>query len=212
MNNNFSPNMIKAYQTCPKKYYYQYIDHLNLPKSSQPFEKGKKIHALANYRLQGVKIDRIETSLNEEEQKIWEILKQNHFYNMECFKSEFNLSIKFGNNFWLGGRIDAIVKNGNDYYILDYKTGKIPNNPEYDPQTMIYLLCTHEYLKKYNNLSFVYINLREKNNYIIEFNDRLKKQYEEELLKICKKISSDTLFPEDYTQCKLCEYKKIDTL
>lgn len=210
MNNNFSPNMIKTYQTCPKKYYYQYIEHLNLPKSSQPFEKGKKIHALANYRLQGIKIDRIETALNENEQKIWETLKQNPFYNMDCFKSEFNISIKL-TEFWIGGRIDAIVRNGDDYFILDYKTGKTPDNPEYEPQTMIYLLCAHEYLKNYNHLSFVYVNLKDKKNYIIEFNNELKKQYEEQLLKLCTQISSDKLFSENHTQCKFCEYQKIDT-
>lgn len=209
MNNSFSPNMIKTYLACPKKYYYQYIEHIIMPKSILPFEKGKNIHAIANYYLQGIKIDRIESALTQEERNIWEYLKQNPFYNMDYFKSEFNLSVKLS-DFWLGGRIDAIVQNGEDYYILDYKTGKTPDNAEYDPQTMIYMLCADKYLKKYDNLSFVYINLKNKTNKVIKFNDNLKNEYEQKLTEICKKISTDTTYKENKTQCTFCEYKKFD--
>lgn len=209
MDNIFSPNMIKTYITCPKKYYYQYIEHLSMPKSVLPFEKGKKIHALANYYLQRVKIDRIETALTQEEKRIWESLKQNPYYNMDYFKSEFTISTKLA-NYWLGGRIDAVVTQGDNYYILDYKTGQTPQNPEFDPQTMIYLLCMDKYLKNYDKLSFVYINLKEKNNYVVEFNENLKKQYEEKLSEICSKITQDKVFTPNQSQCKYCEYSKFD--
>lgn len=233
MLNNFSPNMIKTYFSCPKKYYFRYVENINVPQSSLPFEKGKKIHALANYYLQKIKIDRIETTLNKTEREVWELLKQNPFYNMECVKSEFTLSIKLSfptacgdfplqrdrnldepnlnNNqdFWLGGRLDAIVHSGNDYYILDYKTGSVPQNPQYDPQTMIYLLCADRFIKDYNNLSFVYIDLKKKQNHIIEFNLELKSKYEQGLLKICNQIKSDTIFECKHNDCKYCEFNKI---
>ena len=113
--NSFSPNMIKTYQACPKKYYFQYVENINMPKSLLPFEKGKKVHALANYYLQKIKIDRIESALNDSEREVWELLKENPFYNMDYLKSEFMLSIKLS-DFWLGGRLDAIVHKENDYY------------------------------------------------------------------------------------------------
>ena len=81
--NNFSPNMIKTYLTCPKKYYFLYVENINVPKSALPFEKGKKIHALANYYLQKIKIERIETALTDTERRVWELLKQNPFYNKD---------------------------------------------------------------------------------------------------------------------------------
>ncbi len=215
--NNFSPNMIKTYQACPKKYYFQYVENINVPKSAVPFEKGKKIHALANYYLQKIKIDRIETALTGAEHEIWELLKQNPFYNMECVKSEFALSIKLGYlspendcaSYWLGGRLDALVHSGGDYFILDYKTGSIPKNPRYDPQTMVYLLCADRYLKDYNLLSFVYIDLKNKQNHVIEFNSVLKTQYEQELYKICTQITSDSLYKCNPEFCKFCEFNKI---
>ncbi len=209
MINNYSPNMIKTYINCPRKFYYQYIEHINIPKSQDPFEKGKKIHALANYYLKGIKIDRLEMALNQEEKEVWELLKNNPFYNMDYSLSEFSLSIKL-DNYWLGGRIDGIVHNGDDYYILDYKTGQIPQNPEFDPQTMIYMLCCDKFIKNYNKLSFVYINLKEKNNYVIEFSPKLKTQYELALKEICEKITNDNLYEKNYSDCKFCEYSVLD--
>lgn len=200
--------MIKTYLTCPKKYYYQYVENVAMPKSSLPFEKGKKIHALANYYLQNIKIDRIETALTDAEFEIWELLKQNPFYNMDYLKSEFTLMLKLS-DFWLGGRLDALVNNGDNYYILDYKTGAIPKDPEYDPQTMIYLLCADKYLKNYQTLSFVYIDLKNKQNYVIEFNEDLKVKYRQNLLEICNKISADSLYCCNDKSCKYCEFNKI---
>ena len=206
--NNFSPNMIKTYLTCPKKYYYQYVENVAMPKSSLPFEKGKKIHALANYYLQNIKIDRIETALTGAEFEIWELLKRNPFYNMDYLKSEFTLMLKLS-DYWLSGRLDALVNNGDNYYILDYKTGTIPKDPEYDPQTMIYLLSADKYLKNYKTLSFVYIDLKNKQNYVIEFNEDLKVKYTQNLLEICNKISADSLYCCNDKSCKYCEFNKI---
>jgi len=208
--NNFSPNMLKTYQSCPRKFLYRYIERINIPSSSQPFEKGKKIHALANYFLQGVNISRIESALNEEENLIWQSLLNNPFYRKDCLKSEFPLSIKLG-DYWIGGRIDAIVHDYDNFYILDYKTGSVPKNSEFDFQTMVYLLCVDRYLKQYDTLSFVYISLKEKKNHVIEFNSELKQQYENQITDACSIITSDTLYKCNSENCKMCEYAKICT-
>lgn len=208
MYNTYSPNMLKTYQTCPKKFYYQYIEQINMPKSSLPFEKGKKIHALANYYLQKIKIDRIETALNEEEKIIWQKLLNNSYYNKDCLKSEFSLTIKL-DKYWVGGRIDAVVFEGNDYYILDYKTGSVPQNPEYDFQTMVYLLCADKYLKEYNSLSFVYIDLKNDKNHIVKFSAEKRTEYQTKIIEACKNIESDTLYKCKKEDCKFCEYIKL---
>lgn len=205
---NISPNMLKTYESCPKKYYYQYVEKVNVPKSFQPFEKGKKIHALANYYLQGINISRIETALTEDERIIWNLLLNNPFYKKDCLKSEFYLSTKIG-DFWVGGRLDAVVHDGDEYYILDYKTGSIPKNPEYDYQTMIYLLCLDRYLKSYKSLAFVYVNLKDKQNYIINFDEDIKTIYEQKVIKICTRLSSDNLYVPNTEDCKYCDFLKI---
>ena len=204
----FSPNMIKTYLSCPKKFCYTYIENLSAPQSSVPFEKGKKIHALANYNLQGINIERLETQLSVKEKELWKLLKENEFYNKEYFKSEFQINAKVG-EYWVGGRIDALVKDGGKYYILDYKTGSIPKNPEYDFQTMIYFICADRYLKQYDSLYFVYINLKDKKNYIIEFTPEMKKMYEYKIAEICKQTSSSYIYPENQENCAGCIYSKF---
>lgn len=206
--------MLKTYDLCPKQFYYKYVENFTPPKSSLPFEKGKKIHALANYFLQGVNISRIETALSDEERQIWNLLLENPFYKKDCLKSEFPLYSKINSNnsrnsFWVGGRLDAVVHDYDKYYILDYKTGDIPKNPKFDFQTMIYLLCMDKFLKNYDSLSFVYINLKEMNNSVIEFNKSLKVQYEQKLCEVCEKIVEDNSFNPNPKNCKFCEYSKF---
>ena len=215
--NIYSPNMLKTYRLCPKKYYFHYIENINVPQSELPFEKGKKIHALANYNLQGIKIDRLEGALNESERSVWEKLKQNPYYNKECFKSEFALSCSVlgiseqgkTNRFWIGGRIDAVVHDSENYFILDYKTGSAPKNAKYDFQTMIYLLCMDKYLKDYNKLAFVYIDLKNDIETVTEFSKELGIEYEKKITETITTIENDSIFETNHENCKFCEYSKI---
>lgn len=206
--NSFSPNMLKTFEACPKKYYFKYIEKISVPQKSSLFEKGKKVHALANYYLRGDDISKMEKALNSEELKLWEILKQNEFFNKTYVNSEYNLSCKV-DNYWIGGRLDALMKDDKNYYILDYKTGSIPKNPEYDYQTMTYLLCAS---KMYgDNIKFIYIDLKNNKNAIIDFNHAKAQEYEKRITDICNKITN-AQFSEEIEHskiCDFCEYKKI---
>ena len=217
--NSFSPNMLKTFEACPKKYYFKYIQKISVPQKSAVFEKGKKVHALANYYLRGDDISKLEKALNSEEKTIWEILKKNEYFQKSYINSEYNISCKVG-DYWIGGRLDALMKDEKNYYILDYKTGSIPQNPEYDYQTMVYLLCTSKLLEKetlkqvqsdVRNIKFVYIDLKNNQNRIIDFTPEKEKEYEKNILAICDKITNAQL-PEEIEHskmCEFCEYRKI---
>ena len=196
--------MLKTFEICPQKYYLKYIKQISIPQSVSFFEKGKKIHALANYYLRGENIEKMEKTLTREEQGIWLALKDNKYFQKTYVKSEYSVSCKVG-NFWIGGRLDALVKDDKFYYILDYKTGSIPKNPEYDFQTIVYLLCLNKKLG--SNINFVYIDLKNNKNYLIE---RLT-EYEEKILKICNTIEKyqNNNEIEQSEKCAFCEYKKI---
>ena len=206
--NNFSPNMLKTFKTCSQKYWFKYIEKFSVPQKATFFEKGKKIHALAHYYLRGDDISKLEKALTSEEQKIWQSLLNNEYFQMQYVNSEYNLSCKI-DKYWIGGRIDAIVKNAADgkYYILDYKTGSIPQNAEIDFQTIVYLLCAS---KKFGtNISFVYIDLKNNTNHVIEFSNEEK--YENLITEICNQIENAQPLEEiEHSQkCKFCEYQKI---
>lgn len=206
--NSFSPNMLKTFETCPKKYYFKYVQNISVPQPVSFFEKGKKIHALANYYLKGADISNLLRELSFEEHQIWENLLNNEFFQKSYVNSEYNLSARVG-DFWVGGRLDALMKDDESYYILDYKTGSIPKNPEYDFQTMVYLICADRLLKTYGTLKFVYIDLKNNKNCVIEFTPERRIEYTEKLTKICTEISQTQDFASSSDNCKFCEYVKF---
>lgn len=213
---NYSPNMLKTFKSCPLKYKFKYIDRISLPQKASFFEKGKKVHALANYYLKGDDISKFEPTLNENEKIAWNNLKRNEFFSYKYVNSEYNLSCKIG-DYWIGGRLDAIVKKHKNesetYYILDYKTGSIPKNPEYDYQTMVYLLCLSSapFITPQDEIKFVYIDLKNNQNCVIDFTQEKKVEYEKAITTICSNIENIQI-PEDIEHqkmCDFCEYKKI---
>lgn len=208
----FSPNMLKTFFDCEKKYELKYIKKINIPQPSSVFEKGKKIHALAHYYLRGDNIDKLIPTLTENEFLIWQKLLKNEFFQKKYINSEYNLTSRIG-EYWIGGRLDAFMKSDNNYYILDYKTGSIPKEPENDFQTIIYLLCADKILKKgwgeNFNLSFVYIDLKNDKNHIIKFNKEKEFFYENIIQKSCNQITNTKSFTPNKNKCKYCEYNKL---
>lgn len=213
---NYSPNMLKTFKSCPLKYKFKYIDRISLPQKASFFEKGKKVHALANYYLKGDDISKFEPTLNENEKIAWNNLKSNEFFSYKYVNSEYNLSCKIG-DYWIGGRLDAIVKKHKNesetYYILDYKTGSIPQKPEYDYQTMVYLLCLSSapFITPQDEIKFVYIDLKNNQNCVIDFTQEKKVEYEKAITTICSNIENIQI-PENIEHqkmCDFCEYKKI---
>lgn len=207
---NFSPNMLKTFEHCQKKFYFQYIKKINVPQKSSFFEKGKKVHALANYSLKGNDISKLEKTLSKEEAESWNKLKNNEYFQKKYINSEYYLSSKI-DGFWIGGRLDAVVFDENNYYILDYKTGSVPQNPENDFQTMVYLLCLSKKLKNDSNINFVYIDLKNDKNHIITLTPEKLTKYEQSIIKICSEIDKfkqpDNI--EHSKKCDFCEFKKI---
>ncbi|MEI8129282.1 MAG: PD-(D/E)XK nuclease family protein [bacterium] len=229
--NNFSPNMLKTFDECQRKFFLKYIQRLVVPQRSTLFEKGKKIHALANYYLKGDNVEKMEKVLTPDEKIAWESLKSNKYFTRQVVNTEYNLSCKIG-NYWVGGRLDALMTgdgkgkrenqneneeplNHSSYFILDYKTGNIPQNAEQDFQTIIYLLCADKFLNKkgaYEALKFVYLGLKNNIEKEILLNETLKKQYEEKIVSTCEKINftiNSNVFLKNNEACKYCEYCKI---
>ncbi len=204
--NDFSPYMIKTFADCPCKFEYKYIKKIVMPQKASAFERGKKIHALATYYLQGADITKLEKALPQADFEIWQKLKTNEFFNKQFVKSEYTLFAKI-NNYWIGGRLDALMQDENMYYILDYKTGSIPQNPEYDYQTMIYLYCASKLLNT-TCIKFVYIDLKNNENKIIEFSKEKQSEYEKILSDVLEKMNS-TEFPQNTNNCRYCEYQKL---
>lgn len=205
MNTQFSPNMLKTYEQCPKKYFLKYIKHINMPINDDIFEFGKNIHALASYYLKKENIDKMEASLTEKEAAVWNYLKSISYFTYDVINTEYTLTVKVG-SYYFGGRLDGLVKDSDEYYILDYKTGSAPKNAKYDFQTMIYLLAVSK-LFKTQNVNFIYIDLKNKENVKIKLTQELILEYEKKLIEAADKITTLDE-PDKKNECN-CEYKAI---
>ena len=146
-----------------------------MPTNDEVFELGKNIHALASYYLRKENLHKMEQALSEREKQIWEYLKNVKYFGYETVNTEYNLSVKIGTHFF-GGRLDALVRNNGHYYILDYKTGSVPKNAKYDFQTMIYLLSVSVFFKT-DKVSFIYLDLKNKEEVKIDLTMDLIEQY-----------------------------------
>ena len=197
--------MLKTYELCPKKFYFRYVKNISMPVNDEIFELGKNIHALASYYLRKENIYKMEQTLTQREKNIWEYLKTIKYFSYEGINTEYNLSVKVGEDFF-GGRLDALVKNGEYYYILDYKTGSAPKNAKYDFQTMIYLLAVRAFFKT-DKVVFVYLDLKNKEELKIELTQELVQEYEAKLIDTVLKIKTED-FIKKMKDCK-CEYNII---
>ena len=132
----------------------------------------------------------------------------NEYFNKSYVNSEYNLSCKAG-NFWIGGRLDAIVRDENNIYILDYKTGDVKDDMTYDFQTMIYLLVCDEMYSQKNSISFIYLDLKQQREVKIILTKELKQDYKQKLSYIYKKIYNFN--PKKFAPSEICkcEYSKI---
>ena len=178
-----------------------------MPVNDDIFEFGKNIHALASYYLRKENIDKMEKSLTQKELDVWNYLKSCKYFGFDVVNTEYNLAVKIGNHFF-GGRLDALVKNGGKYYILDYKTGSAPKNAKYDYQTIIYTLCVKEFFKT-DEICFVYLDLKHREEVVIEFTKDLESEYKNKLVEVSAKIDSYESAPkkqECNSGTKTCEY------
>ena len=212
MYQQLSPNMLKTFNDCPRRFDYRYLQDIQMPVNDEIFEFGKNIHALASYYLRKENIDKMEKSLTQKEFEVWSYLKACKYFSYDVVNTEYNLAVRIGKHFF-GGRLDALVKNNDGkYYILDYKTGSVPKNPKYDYQTMIYLLCVSEFFKT-NNITFVYLDLKNRTEVTVDYDDNLGDEYRKKLQEISAKIDAYEAAPKKSECCKNdsnpCEYSVI---
>lgn len=208
-----SPVMFNLYKDCDLKFYYKYVEQVPTPILDENFVEGKNIHTLVAYYLRNFQVEKYLKKLSDRELMYWNNLKSSKFLNFEIVAIEHSLTMKI-DDYWIGGRIDAIVKNNNDYYILDYKTGGVNSDKTYDFQTMVYLLLCDEMFKEYKNngsLTFVYLDLKNNKEVQIKFDEKLKEEYLDRIKTACAGMEKVSLDGVKHSVCtdKNCPYSKL---
>ena len=188
--NTFSVNSLKLLDKNIKDFINKYILHLEFLSSNQSSKRGERLHAMISYYLKNFDITKILNSLNQDEKEILEkTLTLDIFKEKEKFiKSEETFLIKCCKDdliFYLSGRFDAIFKDGEKFIIYDWKSKNIPQNPQDDLQSIVYLYCASKIFNT-KNIAIKYISLE--NRQITQTNFEDENAYLERIFNIVKKL------------------------
>ena len=188
--NTFSVNSLKLLDKNIEDFINKYILHLEFLSSNQSSKRGERLHAMISYYLKNFNITKILNSLNQDEKEILEkTLTLDIFKEKEKFiKSEETFLIKCCKDdliFYLSGRFDAIFKDGEKFIIYDWKSKNIPQNPQDDLQSIVYLYCASKIFNT-KNIAIKYISLE--NQQITQTNFENENAYLERIFNIVKKL------------------------
>lgn len=212
----FNHDRFNIWDKCKRQYYYKYIKMINIPEIQTDFTLGKSVHKLIEYYLKGQEINHLLKNADAEITEMWKIIKNSELLNKELIATEWQFWTPLTNSdIWLGGRIDAIFKDNDKIYIIDWKTGqKIPTE-ENNYQAIIYLYSFFK-AQSFLNLNFIQEDLifkfiridEEIETKEIEYSQEKQSEYESLLLEKVREINQITTYSKNETkQCSYCCYK-----
>lgn len=188
--NTFSVNSLKLLEKNEQEFIDKYILRLDFLNKNEPAKMGERLHGFICYYLRGFNMDKIYNSLEQKEKEMLQnVLKLDIFNQKEKFiKTEESFLVKVRGdkfNFYLTGRFDAIYKDNNGYIIFDWKSKNIPQNPQEELQSVVYLYCASEIFNT-QNIKIQYLSLEKQTSTTVEFKD--KNQYLKRICSIADKI------------------------
>lgn len=207
-------NNFKTYDSCKRKYYYEYIKKLHWPSEESNYELGLSVHKLADYQAKGLETKRFLTNANKDIKEIWEYLQESEIITFPVIESEWAFNVRLGKTpYWLQGRIDRLAQHKNKYLIIDFKTGQnLPYDKNVDWQAITYLYCVSLAKKiKPEDLEFWYYKVAEDPEYReIKYSASLHKEYEDKMLETITQIQSNKAWaPNNNCIDKYCKYTEL---
>lgn len=188
--NTFSVNSLKLLEKNEQEFINKYILHLDFLNKNEPAKMGERLHGFICYYLRGFNMDKIYNSLEQKEKEILQnVLKLDIFSQKEKFiKTEEGFLVKVKGdkfNFYLTGRFDAIYKDNDGYIIFDWKSKNIPQNPQEELQSVVYLYCASEIFNT-QNIKIQYLSLEKQTSTTVELKD--KNEYLKRICSIADKM------------------------
>lgn len=236
---NLSYTQIETFQLCPLQYKYQFISKIpTLPQASasfgesihntlyifyQEFIKNKKINKerlIEIFNQQWIPIGYNsklhQLKMKKEGEKILiNFYEKFHHQNINIIGLEKKFKVKINNQISVVGKIDRIDKiEKGKIEIIDYKTGKVPEEKEIDKnlQLPIYALAVKNIFsdnKRLDNivLTFYYLSENKKISKVITNKEILK--VKKKIVDIVESIKKSNFLPKVGPWCDFCPFQMI---
>ncbi len=188
-----SYSQLNAYETCPKKYYYKYIEGFQTVTTKEMLE-GKKTH-------QAIAESLLNNNLEAVPEKSRYIIEKYFLPNDFKVEQEINHELFL---YKIKAIIDIYATNGNTCYILDWKRNILP---ESDNQLKLYALVLKELHPEIKNF-ICWFFCTESGFYKRYFyTEEDLEEFENELYSLIEKIENDNNFEENIgSHCGYCSF------
>lgn len=213
-----SVSQLKTWGRCRKKFQLDYVNKLRWPTDQSNFQLGQDVHKLLDYHARGLDCTQLLTTATPKVQQAWRLLMDAEITQKPIVASEWGFLVPLladdGSVMcWLDGRIDRISRDGDQpsdaLLVIDWKTGTaVPQSPETDWQTMVYLYATVEARKELGlvditpeQMRFVYVEVKHQ---IREVTVAYDSQRHQEVGHFLKKTVQDILAEQDYPLPQAC--------
>ncbi len=176
----FSANSLKILEKNAEEFKLKYIENLYFTPDNTQTKAGQNLHNFLCFYLKNFDTSKIEAAFAEcdrdfiDKIKGFDVIKTLKSSETKHIEQPFLIKCTPENTgrFYLTGRFDAVLTNGGEIKIYDWKTASLPKNPENDLQTVVYLYAASK-LYGTENISIEYVSLTKngsvKINYTPEF-------------------------------------------
>ncbi len=224
-----SVSSLDTYESCPRKYKFQQIDRLPR-KSWEHLDVGNYVHEVLEHfhkelnadasqqpeallkRLAKSTWEKFEKKISVEGQEKSKGLLKSYLAHINStgwptvLATEDRFSIQINENLLIRGVVDRIDRDGDNYIILDYKTGQSKYLDKFQLQVYgMHLKNMVPDLKEYEGVYLVLPEGPKKLSYKITLDD--VEEAKADIIKTAEQIASDrTWAPKPTFLCKYCDY------
>jgi len=236
---NFSYSQLNSFKICPLQFKYLYVLKIpTMPTDSASF--GTTIHkTLQNFYSEFIKNKKVDKNrlikiyketwipvgysskahgdrMKKEGEKILnKYYEKYHSSSLNILGLEKLFKIKITGNIFLTGKIDRIDKlNKNEIEIIDYKTGRKPNERELTKniQLAIYSLAAHDknlFNRKLSDINLTFYYLQGPEKITLKKTEEDLAETKEKIINMVGDIRQNIFIPNPGMHCDFCSFKII---
>lgn len=219
---NYSYSRISTYDKCPKKFYYKYIEKVQVDTDNPIFERGKYIHLLLEHYPNQPEFEFKFKQVKNEQNNIINIInttcstdkKIKYLFSndvMLCREKQFYLDDNFKpcteDEQRFNGVIDYVGKTEDDKMIIvDWKSGNTTKHASFD-QLRLYSIWGFEKFPELNTIKLFLYFIEQNKVFYEEINRDELKVIKTEIRRKINTIENDTTYEcKMHKNCEYCEY------
>jgi CRISPR/Cas system-associated exonuclease Cas4 (RecB family) len=226
----YSYSKISSFYSCPFKFKLSYVDGIWLKSENKALEKGVRVHEIIEHWTPKMKnlpsFNYVLLDSKESQKEVEGIalnfcnsdLGQRYLMNPGVIGHEIHMGLDKRlnpcnyhlNSSMLRGKIDFLIKDKNKLIVVDWKTGKVPNQMYMsNDQVMLYAIWGFNMFSDVDTIVADYVYVEHNDTYSFTFTRDNYKNYTKNYANKLKGIETEEIFPKKTGPlCNYCDYKK----